>query len=253
MAEIVMLKNVLDDVLSSLRQVYHRPFTLFLNRPQKYSFWGMIAAFVCLCLFALLFSKVRWPEPQWAWWSTLALLSALMCYASMAVNMVASAVGSLRLVLPPERIVEPIIAAFTAELALIARLDQTYEPLALAYALDRLTLVVTQLRARIALLVGALDKVGLFPLVIGAYFSLRALLKEQSPTPSELSWIVGGTIGLGLVYMMAFGLMCWVQRLDEACMVLKYAVQAKQLAAPARNANALHVSELNALREVDQH
>jgi hypothetical protein len=63
-------------------------------------------------------------------------------------------------VLPPERIVDPVIAALTAELALIARLNQTYEPHALAYALDRLTLVATQIRARMALVVGALDKVG---------------------------------------------------------------------------------------------
>jgi hypothetical protein len=134
MTEIVMAKNILDDVMSSLRHLYHRPFTFFLNRPQKWSFWIMVTAFGGLCFFALLFSKAPWPQPQWAWWGTLALLSALIAYGSLVVNSVASTVGSLRLVLPPERILEPVIAAFTGELALIARLDHTYEPRDLACA-----------------------------------------------------------------------------------------------------------------------
>jgi hypothetical protein len=118
------------------------------------------------------------------------------------------------------------------ELALITRIAQTYEHRELAYALDRLTLVATQLRARSALLIGALDKVGLFPLFVGAYFSLRALLREQPPTSSELTWIIGGAIGLGGVYLMTSGLLRWAQRLDDACVVLKHAGQAKPSAPP---------------------
>ena len=137
--------------------------------------------------------------------------------------------------LPPQRILDPFIGAFTGELALIARLNQTYEPRALTYALDRLTLVATQLRARIALLIGALDKVGLIPVVIGAYFPLRALFREQPPTPSELNWIIATAAGLGILYLLAFSLLAWLQRLDEACVVLKHAGQAKPLAPPPGN------------------
>jgi hypothetical protein len=130
---------------------------------------------------------------------------------------------------------EPFIGAFTGELALIARLEQTYESRVLAYALDRLTLMAAQFRARIALLIGALDKVGLIPVLIGAYIPLRALVREQPPTPSELDWIIGMVAGLGGLYFMAFGLLLWAQRLDEACMVLKHAGQAKPSAPPPGN------------------
>jgi hypothetical protein len=81
--------------------------------------------------------------------------------------------------------------------------------------------VAARLRARTALLIGALDKVGLIPVLIGAYFPLRSLFREQPPSPSELDWIIGMVAGLGVLYFMAFGLLLWVQRLDEACMVLK--------------------------------
>ena len=91
------------------------------------------------------------------------------------------------------------------------------------------------LRSRSALLIGAVDKVGLIPLAVGAYFSFRALLREQLPTPSELSWMVGGAIGLGLAYLITVALLGWAQRLDEACVVLKHAGQAKPLAPPLGN------------------
>ena len=218
--------------MSSLRYLYHRPFTFFMNRPQRWSFWGIVTFFVLLCGFGLLFSQAPWPQPRWPWWENLALLSALIVYAGVVVHSVASTVGSLRQILPPEKIVEPAIAAFHGELALITRLGHTYEPRELTYTLDRLTLVAAQLRTRIAVLVGALDKVGLIPLAIGAYFPLRALFREQPSTPAELQWIIGMAAGLGLIYLMAFGLLRWVQRLDEVCMVLKHAGQAKSVSPP---------------------
>jgi hypothetical protein len=235
MTKIVMVKNVLDDVMGSLRHLYRRPFTIFLNRPQKWAFWTAIIAFCGLCLFVLLFSKVSWPQPRWTWWLNLGLISALIMYAALAADSLAFMVGSLRLVFPPDKIVAPVIAAFPEEVALVARLAQTYEPAMLAYALDRLTLVTAQLRARIALLIGAVDKVGLIPVAVGAYFPLRALLREQPPTPSELEWIIATAAGLALIYLMAFSLLLWTQRLEEACVVLKHAGQAKPLAPAVGN------------------
>jgi hypothetical protein len=221
-------ENVLDDVMRSLRLIYHRPFALFANRPQRWSFGGMVGAFVLLGLFAGLFSLAPWPQPKWVWWARLAILSSLLCYACMAVNTVATTIGDLRRVLPPERVLDPVMAAFPEELTLIARLYHTYEPRTLAYALDRLTLETTGIRARVTVLVGALDKVGLFPLAIGAYVSTRALFKEKTPPSWELNGIIAVVAALAVVYFLASGFLLWAQRLDEACLVLKYAGQAKQ-------------------------
>jgi hypothetical protein len=77
------------------------------------------------------------------------------------------------------------------------------------------------------LLIGALNKVGVLPLAVGAYFSLRALLKDQPFTSSELPWMLGLAIGLGGVYLAGMILQGWAQWLEEVCLVLKHAVQAK--------------------------
>jgi hypothetical protein len=88
MSEIAVPKNVIDDVMSSLRQLYHRPIIFFLNRAHKWSFWSTVTAFGGLGVFALLFSMASWPEVQWRWWARLALLLTLIAYVSVVVNSV---------------------------------------------------------------------------------------------------------------------------------------------------------------------
>jgi hypothetical protein len=117
MTETAMPKNVLDDVMESMRSLYHPPFTFFINRLHKWSFWIATTAFAGSSVFAFVFSQVAWPQPRWMWWARLALLCAAIAYGSAFANCVAGIVGSLRTVLPPEKIVEPTISAFTDELA----------------------------------------------------------------------------------------------------------------------------------------
>jgi hypothetical protein len=228
MAEIGVPKNVLEEVMGSMRRLHHRPFKFFLNRPQKVSSWIAAVAVVGVCLFVLLFSQVSWPEPQWPGWVTLAQLSAMVLYVSLMVATVAAAVPSFRDFISPDRsLLAPVVGAFDEERGLIVRLAQHYERHDLEYGLDRTTLVVTQLRSRLALVIGALDKVGLFPLLIGAYFSLRELLQDQPPTSSELAWLVGGALGVAIAYGSGLLLLIWAQDLEDMCLVLKHAVQAK--------------------------
>jgi hypothetical protein len=190
-------------------------------------------------LFILLFSKAPWPQTQWQWWGTLALLSVLMAYVSGILFVLAGILSSVRFLLHPgSGWSEPTVESFDEELGLMTRLAHDYERRDLEYALDRITLLATQIRSRIALVIGALDKVGVIPLAIGAYFSVRRLLREQPSTPSDLSWMWGVAIGLGFLYVAGLSLLEWAQDLDDACLVLKHAVQAKQSDAPPELADA---------------
>lgn len=127
-------------------------------------------------LFAVLFSTVSWPQPQWLWWSRLALFFAAVYYVSAILGIGVANVSSFRAIVSPDRsLVGPLVGAFDEELGLKVRLAHTYERHELEYALDRITLLITQQCSRIALIIGALDKVGVFPLAIGAYFPLREL------------------------------------------------------------------------------
>jgi hypothetical protein len=228
MTEIEAPKNVLEDVMRSMRRIHRRPFKIFRNRLEKWFSWISIGSIGGVVVFSVLFSAVPWPQPQWPWWGTLAYLSMVMYYLSFMLAIFAGTVSSIRMIFSPERsMFAPVVTAFGEETSLVVRLADTYEHEHLEYAQDRITLLVTQLRSRIALLIGALDKVGVLPLAVGAYFSLRALLKEQPFTPSELPWMVGLAIGLGVLYVAGMALQGWTQWLEEVCLVLKYAVQAK--------------------------
>jgi hypothetical protein len=237
MTEITMPKNVLEDVMRSMFRSQRWKF--FMSRPQKWFFWSAMAAIGGTCLFALLFSKASWPQTQWPWWGKLGLLSLLIVYVSFTLYIFAGAVWSLRLALHPERAwLGPAVESFDEELGLMAHFAQTYERRDLAYALDLVTLTVTHLRSRIALLIGALDKVGVIPLAVGAYFPIRELLKNLPPTISELYWMLGVASFLGSSYVVGLGLLTWANRLDNVCLLLKHAVSAKQLDAPPALADA---------------
>jgi hypothetical protein len=93
-------------------------------------------------------------------------------------------------------------------------------------------LLVGQYRARTALLVGTLDKVGIIPLAVGAYFSARAFFREQPPSPLEFNLLVWMSSGLGALYVGTVVLLHWVQRCDEVCLVLKHALQMHSSAHP---------------------
>jgi hypothetical protein len=179
MTEITEPKNALDDAVRSMRRL--RPLRFFFNRWQKVSFWFAMAAAGLGFLLTWLFNKGSWPQPQWPWWATLALLAILMFYFSMFAYSLLGIVSSIN---PRKSLFVPMVEVFDAELGLIVRLAQTYDRRDLEYALDRLTLEVTRVRTRIALLIGALDKVWVIPLAIGAFFpseSFSRLSRRRPP------------------------------------------------------------------------
>jgi hypothetical protein len=225
MAEPVRPKNVLDDVTRRMRYLRYRPLRFFANPAHKVFFWLSVLAMGGVVLCVLFFNFVT----QWRGLATLTRLLVVVYYISATLGMVFATIPSFRLFLSPEKsLLGPVIGVFDQELGLITRVAYTYERRDLEYALDRATLMVTQLRSRIALLIGALDKVGVVPLLIGAYFSVRQLLRDQPLTSSELSWMIGLGVGLGIMYAGGIGLLGWAQYLDHVCLVLKHAVQAKQ-------------------------
>jgi hypothetical protein len=138
----------------------------------------------------------------------------------------------------PEKVLrEAILTPVKEELdRIIAQLIAKYEQGQLEYALERVTFGAAQKRLQNALTIGALDKVGLLPLLIGTGISLIALWKEPlfSANLFLVSGIAGGVV---LVYLAAISQQRALLRLDTVALALKHAVAAKKLSSEDRGPN----------------
>jgi len=82
------------------------------------------------------------------------------------------------------------------------------------------------------LLIGVLDKIGLIPLGVAAYFSLIKLRMDQQLPPAELSNIYWISSGIIPIYLMVGTYLGALNNLINS-VVLKHAVQAKKKANPS--------------------
>jgi hypothetical protein len=227
MAEMTMPKNILDDVMR--RWPLSSPARTSQYRWLKIVFFTAITPSLAAAVSILLFLFAPWSQPQWPWWRSVVLLGVI---AGEVITILWYIVGMtvfvVRTLFHYERdLLQPVINSFNAERNLIDQLVRTYESRDLEYAHDSVVLALEQLRLRIGLLVGALDKVGVIPLGIGLYFSVHKWLAEPSLNPSE-QWYAE-VIGVGLVfaYWLGFYSLRRSQNLETLCLVLKHAVQEK--------------------------
>ena len=172
MTENTAAKNVVEDVTS--RMFRSNPVKRVRSRWQKLFFWMAVGTVLCMGIFLFLFTSVTWPQPQWLWRARLTMLSVVIFVLSCGMVLFIDIPTEFRL----EQTEFPrLVAAFDEELGLIAHLARTYERHDLEYALDRMSLVVTQFRSTVAVTIGALEKVGILPLVIAGYFSPTRVFK----------------------------------------------------------------------------
>ena len=117
---------------------------------------------------------------------------------------------------------------FPAERNFINELAHTYEGRDLEYAHDVLALAVEHIRSRIAIMVGALDKVGIIPLAITIYFSVHKWLAEPRVSQSELEYapVIGGAVAF--LYLLGIYNLGSLQRSERLCLLLKHAVEEKK-------------------------
>lgn len=233
MTEIITAKGILEDLI---RHLTHAPQP-FASPVEK---GILIASGVGLGWFGvvvfLVYVGVTSP-----WLAFSALFSLLGAEILLMLMPLVVWVPSLlrRLVSPVKAELEPVIRSFNDEVDLIFHLTQTYARHQLEYAQDRVVLAATQARSWNALCVGALEKVGVLPLAVAAYFSRKTLAASQTQAVSELlstENIIAGA--LVFFYLLSLLQQAVCLRLDGFGLVLRHAVQAKKSADPSPNAAA---------------
>ena len=160
--------------------------------------------------------------------SHVALSGLLMLLASTiaaTLYQIASALPDLVKLRNVEReISNPLLARFDDDMDLISELSQTHERHHLVYAKESFNLMARQLRERISLLVGAVEKVGIIPLVATSYLSLAKAKKDGLVAFSGVEWAF---VAFLFLYLLALRLSSTAQWMELVAALYEQAVAVK--------------------------
>jgi hypothetical protein len=141
------------------------------------------------------------------------------------VYQIASALPDLAKLRNVEREVSnPLLAQFNDDMDLVNELSQTCELHHLSYAKECFALMARQLRERISLLVGALEKVGIIPLALTAYLSFTKAQKDGLVVFGGIEWAFAGFIFL---YLFALRLSSTAQWMELVAALYEQALAVK--------------------------
>ncbi|RCW65163.1 hypothetical protein DES41_11387 [Pseudorhodoferax soli] len=179
------------------------------TRAQKWVFWMTTVCVVSGCLFAVLAVLE---------WGVLAHVATRLFYAaSLLVVLYQITVLAHELVKmrnPEKEVSLPLADELDASLRLIRELAAVGVEQELVYARAMFERSACQLRERIALIVGALDKVGLIPLGVSAFLSFLKF-SEGGSGFGAYEWIGMAFVGLYLFAVRMLGAAQWMEAVGE--------------------------------------
>lgn len=123
--------------------------------------------------------------------------------------------------------IDPYAERFNDEIDLISDLASSHQARHLTYAASSFSLLAEQLKTRIALLVGAIDKVGIIPLGITTYFSSTKISKEMVVFGS-VDWVLAALV---LLYLFALRMSLVAQWLERQAALFRTAAEQRKTSA----------------------
>ena len=216
---IVTPKNAVEVVLD--RKTKSLRFRFYETTVQKVLFW---LAGGSLTLGGVLGTVVYvWRSPWVALAALVLLLLAPLLAAAYQISMMLPEFMKLKNF--EREISKPFVEEFNDDIDLISELARDYRMHHLMYAQESYSLMAAQLRSRISLLVGAIDKVGVIPLGITAYISVAKAHKEGLIVFGIIEWVLAGLVLLYLLALMMNGTAQWMDRMS---LLYKQALSIKQ-------------------------
>jgi hypothetical protein len=164
-----------------------------------------------------------WRSPSVALAALVLLLLASLLAAAYQISMTLPEFIKLKNL--EREISNPFVEEFNDDIDLITELARDYRMHHLKYAQESYSLMAAQLRSRISLLVGAIDKVGLIPLGITAYISGTKALKDGLIVFGGIEWVLAGLV---LLYLLALRMNGTAQWMDRMSLLYKQALSMKQ-------------------------
>jgi hypothetical protein len=223
---IITPKNAIELVLDKKNKV--KPFRLYQTKLQKWLFWLTIVSIItCITLgISSNFFKNRY----------LYLTGHIFIYFALilmsAFQLISTGPGIIKMLNPEKEMsFNLLLDTFNEDLDLINELSRTFEIHHLRFAKIRYQQEAKQLRERIALLIGAIEKVGIIPLAITGYVSYSKIKAGGAISFSGIEWLLVSFIVLYLVMVRMIFTTQWMENIAE---IFNEALKSKE-----KNANKM--------------
>jgi hypothetical protein len=216
--KIITAKNAIHIVLA--RKTKDARFRPYETNFQK---WSFFAATALLCSGAIAAAVTYFCKNSYVAFAGLLML--LLSMIAATIYQIVSVLPDLVKLRNIEReISDPLVARFDDDMDLINELSQTYETHHLVYAKESFALMAKQLRERISLLVGALEKVGIIPLVATGYLSFAKAQKDGLVVFTGVEWAFAAFLFL---YLFALRFSSTAQWMEQVSLLYEQAVSVK--------------------------
>jgi hypothetical protein len=202
-------KNAIDLVLA--KKTRDATFQPYETKIQKYCLLFSIASLSIGILFGL---------ATHIWQNKFLLFGALILMLTSSLFAMFYQLASILPDLAKFRNIEreistPFSSRFNNDIDLINELSQTCEIHHLSFARANFVLMAKQLRERIGILVGALEKIGLIPLLTSAYFAFMKFKKEGLEPFSGIDWVFTVFAFLYILAVRMTGTAQWMEKISE--------------------------------------
>ena len=216
---IVTPKNAVEVVLE--RKTKSLRFQFYETALQKVLFWSAVGSLVLGGALGTVIYVWRYPSAALA--ALVLLLVASLLAAAYQISIILPEFMKLKNF--EREISNPLVEVFNDDIDRITELARDYRMHHLKYAQESYSLMGEQLRSRISLLVGAIDKVGIIPLGITAYISWTKALKDGLIVFGGIEWVLAGLV---LLYLLALRMNATAQWMDRMSLLYKQALSVKQ-------------------------
>lgn len=190
------------------------------NSFQKWAFWLMVGLFAL----ALLVAVSTWVKIL-KWQKPVALILVALSQLSAFTYQLSSIFEGFKVLKEPTRhFFEPVIKSAANDYQLANSLIK-FDGQQLNYVHSRLVLESEQMKGRINIFVGAIDKVGIFPMMITWFFSTYKYLADGKLKFSQIDWIVYGLLAM---YLAAISMLFFVRKLERYTLIVSSALHLKE-------------------------
>ncbi|WP_130458219.1 hypothetical protein [Azospira oryzae] len=207
--ELITPKNAVEMVLR--KKTKEAKFQPYETTAQK---WLLGFSIGSLCIgFLLALSTHLWKNEYLVFTALLFVLASSLFAMGYQIASLIPELAKFRNV--EKEVATPFLAEFNNDLDLIHDLSQTCEIHHLSFAKANFVLMAKQLRERIGILVGALEKVGLIPLATTGYFAFLKTQKDGLQPFSDIDWVFAAFAFLYLVAVRMMGTAQWMEKMAE--------------------------------------